>query len=205
MSFAEWLSLAAVCGLGAMSPGPSLAVVMKNTLSGGRLEGMKTAVAHGAGVGIYAFGAAAGLTVLITGSPLVFRFIQWLGAAFLAYLGLQSLIGRTAFREPSDPAENPIQVHGLRSGFLTAFLNPKLAIFFAALFSQFVSVQAGMGEKLLMAVTAAVIDTSWYLFVAFSLSHLRILQFVQRKSGVLGVLFGLVLLVVAARILLLAL
>ena len=203
MSLTDWLPLAAICILGAMSPGPSLAVVLKNTLTAGRSEGVKTALAHGAGVGIYAFAAAAGLAVMIINTPLLFLVIQWLGAFFLAYLGVKSLIGRTVLHE-SLQTEATTQINGLRSGFLTAFLNPKLAIFFVALFSQFVSARAGLGEKLLMALTAAVIDAGWYLFVALSLSHSRVLNFLRRKSDLLNTAIGIILLFLAVRILVLS-
>ncbi len=203
MSLTDWLPLAAICILGAMSPGPSLAVVLRNTVTAGRSEGVKTALAHGTGVGIYAFAAAAGLAVLVTNIPLLFLIIQWLGAVFLAYLGVKSLTGHTALQE-SVETETSAHINGLRSGFLTAFLNPKLAIFFAALFSQFVSAEAGLGEKLLMALTAAVIDSSWYLFIALSVSHSRVLSFLRRKSALLNTVFGLVLLFLAVRILVLS-
>jgi len=203
MSLTDWLPLAAICILGAMSPGPSLAVVLRNTVTAGRSEGVKTALAHGTGVGIYAFAAAAGLAVLVTNTPLLFLVIQWLGAFFLAYLGVRSLTGHTALHE-SVETETIAHINGLRSGFLTAFLNPKLAIFFAALFSQFVSAEAGLGEKLLMALTAAVIDAGWYLFIALSVSQSRVLNFLRRKSDLLNTAFGLILLFLAVRILVLS-
>jgi len=202
MTLATWLSLATICILGAMSPGPSLAVVVKNTLTGGRSEGVKTALAHGFGVGLYAFATAAGLAVLLAGSPWLFTIVQWLGAFFLAYLGYKSLSsGYQGLAETVQQETAPLcQVNGLRSGFLTAFLNPKLAIFFAALFSQFVSVHAGLGEKILMALTAAVIDAVWYLFVALSLSHSRVLGFLRPKTGLLNKTFGVILMCLAIRV-----
>ncbi len=201
MSLTAWFSLATICILGAMSPGPSLAVVLKNTLAGGRSEGVKTALAHGLGVGIYAFVTAVGLAVVITGSPSLFTIIQWLGAFFLAYLGFKALFGHTGLDESIQPeAGSASRVNGLRSGFLTAFLNPKLAIFFAALFSQFVSAQAGMGEKMLMALTAATIDAGWYLLVALALSHSRVLGTLRSKAVILDKSFGLLLVLLAVRV-----
>lgn len=201
MTLTAWGSLATICILGAMSPGPSLAVVLKNTLAAGRTEGMKTALAHGFGVGLYAFATAAGLAVLITGSPLLFTVVQWLGAAFLAYLGVKALLADAVLADSTqEEADLPCRVDALRSGFLTAFLNPKLAIFFAALFSQFVSVQTGLGEKMIMALTAATIDSAWYLLIALALSHSRVLSLLRRKAGVLDKVFGLILLLLALRV-----
>ncbi len=201
MSLTAWFSLVTICVLGAMSPGPSLAIVLKNTLAAGRAEGVKTAMAHGFGVGLYAFATAAGLAALITGSPLLFSIIQWLGAFFLAYLGFSALFGHSALAESAQTeVDSSCRVNGLRSGFLTAFLNPKLAIFFTALFSQFVSVQAGLGEKMIMALTAATIDAGWYLLVALALSHSWVLTFLRCKAGLLDKAFGLLLLFLAIRI-----
>lgn len=201
MTLTAWLPLATICILGAMSPGPSLAVVLKNTLAGGRSEGVKTALAHGFGVGLYAFATAAGLAVLITGSPRLFTIIQCLGALFLAYLGCKSLFGSTGLGEAAQTeAGGAYKVHGLRSGFLTAFLNPKLAIFFAALFSQFVSAQTQLGEKMIMALTAAGIDAVWYLLVALLLSHSSVLGALRSRAGQLDKVFGLLLVLLAFRL-----
>ena len=78
MSFWEWLSLAGICLLGAMSPGPSLAVVAAQTLRGGAGYGIAAAVAHGFGVGLYAIAVVSGMAVIITTSPLLYSVIQYL-------------------------------------------------------------------------------------------------------------------------------
>ncbi len=203
MTLTAWLSLATICILGAMSPGPSLAVVLKNTLAGGRAEGVKTALAHGFGVGLYAFATVAGLAVLIVGSPLAFTIIQWLGALFLGYLGVKALIGSTGLSEAAQTDTDSVYTgNGLRSGFLTAFLNPKLAIFFTALFSQFVSAQAQLPEKVIMVLTAGFIDAAWYLLVVLVLSHFKVIGVLQNRAFLLEKLFGLLLLFLAVRILL---
>lgn len=201
MTLAAWLSLASICVLGAMSPGPSLAVVLKNTLAGGRSEGVKTALGHGFGIGLYAFGTAVGLGVLVTGSPWSFMVIQWLGAMFLAYLGLKALFGSAGLVEAAQTElDSSSGSNGLRTGFFIAFLNPKIALFFAALFSQFVSAQALLPEKLLMAFTAAFIDAGWYLLVVLLLSQSRVLVGLRRKASLLDKFFGILLLLLAVRL-----
>ena len=86
-----WLSLVVICVLGALSPGPSLALVIKNTLSGGEKQGYSTAISHGLGVALYAVIIATGIGIIITKSPIIYAVIQYLGAAFLVYLGMKSL------------------------------------------------------------------------------------------------------------------
>ena len=64
MSPEEWVALATVFIVGAMSPGPSLAVILSNTISGGRSQGIATGIGHGIGFGVYAFLAALGLSLI---------------------------------------------------------------------------------------------------------------------------------------------
>lgn len=73
MTLATWLAVVTICVLGAMSPGPSLALVLKQTLTGGRRNGVITALSHGIGVGIYAFLSVLGLAAIITASPTAFN------------------------------------------------------------------------------------------------------------------------------------
>ena len=65
MTLATWLTVVTICILGAMSPGPSLALVLKQTLTGGRRNGIMTALSHGIGVGIYAFLSILGLAAIM--------------------------------------------------------------------------------------------------------------------------------------------
>ena len=99
MTPSAWLSLFAICALGAISPGPSLATVMKSTVQGSKTHGLTTAIAHALGVGIYAFLVAAGIGVVITESPLLFKSITWGGAAYLMWLGIKSIQSQTSLSD----------------------------------------------------------------------------------------------------------
>ena len=87
MNVIEWLSLVAVCLLGEMSPGPSLAVVMGNTLRGGSIAGYIASIAHGIGVALYGLLTVTGLAVLLTRSPSLYLALQVAGALYLLWLG----------------------------------------------------------------------------------------------------------------------
>ncbi len=111
MTFTVWLSLFTICLLGAMSPGPSLAIVAKHSLAGGRLNGLATAWAHAFGIGIYAFITLIGLAVLLQQSPFLFKTISYCGAGYLAYLGFNALkskggVARSLNRENEYPFGN---------------------------------------------------------------------------------------------------
>ena len=74
--------------LGATSPGPSLAVILRNTMIGGRSRGLACAVGHGIGFGFYAVSVVFGLVVIMEKNPDVFTLMQIIGGLFLLYLGI---------------------------------------------------------------------------------------------------------------------
>ena len=167
MTLSVWLSLAAICMMGAMSPGPSLAVVLKHSLNGSMKNGMLAALSHGIGVGLYAGASLLGLGALMTQFPTVYQILVYLGAAYLTYLGIKILLAKPSNNELEVQKSEVSAAKALQDGFAIAFLNPKLAIFFLALFSQFIDPQAlTLSVGIIMCLTVFVIDTGWYLLVA---------------------------------------
>lgn len=195
---ATWLSVITICILGAMTPGQSLAVVLKHTLMGGRARGCVAAVAHSVGIGLYALLAMSGLAVIITASPEVFRAFQWAGAAYLAWLGIKGLLAKPSSEDSF--VETGTTSNAMRDGFLVAFLNPKIAVFLIALFSQVVGTDTTWPERSLYAATVWLIDMLWYLLVAWLFSSPRWLQSLRRKAIWFERAFGVVLLALAARL-----
>lgn len=195
---ATWLSVLTICILGAMTPGQSLAIVLRHTLMGGRAHGCAAAVAHSIGIGLYALLAMSGLAVIITASPEVFLAFQWAGAAYLAWMGIKGLLARPA----SDDSflQEGRTTGAVRDGFLVAFLNPKIAVFLIALFSQVVGTDTTWLERALYATTVWLVDMAWYLLVAWLFSNPRWLRSLQRNAVWFERAFGLVLLALAARL-----
>lgn len=167
MTLSVWLSLVVICMMGAMSPGPSLAVVLKHSIHGSMRNGMLAALSHGVGVGFYAAASLLGLGALMLQFPTVYQVLVYLGAAYLAYLGLKILLAKPATDKLHVAQQSGHALQALQDGFAIAFLNPKLAVFFLALFSQFID-PANLTLKmgLIMCLTVFVIDTGWYLLVA---------------------------------------
>lgn len=202
MEFSSWLALVTICVVGAISPGPSLAVVMRNTMRGGQYHGVLTALGHGAGVGLYALMTALGLALIIANNPLLFDVIRYGGAAFLAWLGVKALLATP------DPQPASAEYHGVAGrqgafeGFMVAFLNPQLAIFFVALFSQFVHANTDWQQSGIMMLTAGGIDALWYVLVALLLSRGPVLAWLKAKSVWLDRLSGVVLLALALKVVL---
>lgn len=181
-----------------MSPGPSLAVVLNATLQGGRADGLQSATAHGLGVALYGLLTVTGLAVLIANSPTTFLVIQLAGAAYLIWLGIGSLRshgaaipGETSGQKTQNPAT---------SGFLVAFLNPKLAVFMLALFSQFLQPGAGAAEKGIMVATVGITDAAWYSLIVLLVSHPVFFERLQRYSATIDRVFGVILIALALTV-----
>lgn len=201
MELTSWLALAAICVMGAISPGPSLALIIRNTVQGGQGHGVATALGHGLGVGIYALITALGLSLLITQTPLLFDLIRYGGAVFLAWLGVKALLAKPVSSESREEEMHQLRGRqGAFEGFMVAFLNPQLAIFFIALFSQFVYADTGWYEGSIMMLTAGGIDALWYVLVALVLSRGPVLAWLKAKSFVIDKVSGLVLLGLALKV-----
>ncbi|KEI70500.1 LysE family translocator [Endozoicomonas elysicola] len=203
MTASSWLSLLAICALGAISPGPSLAAVMKSTVQGSRAHGLVTSISHALGIGIYAFLVAAGIAVVITETPWLFKFITYGGSAYLAWMGYKAITSTS----PSLAQENHQQHKQLSlkqaaiDGFLVSFLNPKIAVFLLALFSQFVTPESTIMTKLLMAAIATLCDGIWYCMIASVAGHGKVLPALRKRATLINRLCGTLLILVALRIL----
>lgn len=195
MTLGAWLSVVAVCALGAASPGPSLLVVVRHALKN-RRQGVAAALAHAAGIGLYALLTVLGLAAVLAAHPLAYQTVAIGGALYLAWLGVGALRGgeETAAAAPGAPVNWSSAV---RDGFNIALLNPKVAIFFLLLFSQFVAPEAGVRDTAILALTAMLVDAGWYLLVALALSGSAFAA-LRRRQRLLNRVSGVLLLGIAA-------
>ena len=166
METAAWISIASVCAAGAMSPGPSFAVVMRNTIAGGRLQGVLTGIGHGLGVGVYACGAVFGMAVVIEAFPTATMVVEKLGGLYLLWLAVQAY--RHAGQGDMSAVDSGTS-RGFIDGMAISVLNPKIAVFFLALLGPFIPPDAAAMDRLGVALLAMVIDGSWYVFAAVML------------------------------------
>ena len=195
----EWISLATICILGAFSPGPSLVVVLSLTASEGRKAGYIASLGHGLGVFIYALISATGLAIVLNSYRQLFISIQILGAIFLFYLGIR-IIGSSFFKKPDNKSQDIVSSifsSRLIDGFLIAILNPKIAVFFFSLFSQFLVAGQTFTIHLGMATMAGVIDTFAYLTLVSLVSTSIMQKFITIYKKSVEFAFGLLLIILA--------
>ncbi|NDH39464.1 MAG: LysE family translocator [Gammaproteobacteria bacterium] len=201
MAWSQWVPLALICLLGAMSPGPSLAVVARYSVVQGTVAGLLCAVTHGLGVFLWALLMVSGLGAIIVNQPDWFNGIRAAGALFLLYLATRVLTSGRDDAPVSQPEITGGRLRAAWAGMAIALLNPKIAVFFAALFSQFIRADAELAERLVLAGTAAVIDALWYALIAASLSRTRVLLPLQRHAVLLNRTFGVILVVLSLAVL----
>ena len=204
MTLELWLLLAMTLLAGAMSPGPSVALVLRTAITHGRSSALAVALAHGAGISVYALAVVLGLAALFQNSVFFMNALQIAGALFLLYMGCRMLFGGiravtgaikggvdTGDRSTSN-ADNSAQgllQHAL-NGFLIVFFNPKVVIFFVAIFSQFLSAEQSHSTQVFAAAMAGVIDAAWYALVGILASDQRFAVRLNRASPFIDSVFG---------------
>ena len=192
-------------------PGPSTLYILGRSISQGRRAGMLSVLGIGSGTLCHTVAVAFGLSAILAASQAAFSIIKYAGAAYLIYLGVQTLRKRTvssALPETKVAAVQAGRIYG--QGWVTQILNPKVSLFFIALLPQFVSQNAAHSPLpfLFLGALFVAIDTLWFLtlasFSAFFTDRLR--QNARLQSGlkwVTGLLYiglGLNLLRVKARL-----
>jgi threonine/homoserine/homoserine lactone efflux protein len=190
------VAFAPVAALLTVTPGAATALVVRSAVSGGRRRALATTVGNSLGVLAWGCFAALGIAAVVATSAEAFTAVKLAGAVVLVVLGLQSLRGH---RDPARPGSAPAPSRGapLRDGLVTSLANPKLAVFFVALFPQFVPAGVPvLPSALLMAAMVVAFDLVWYSTLAYLVARARRafvegpwLGRVQRLTG--AVLVGL--------------
>jgi len=194
------LAFAGVSLLLAVTPGPDMAVVTKNALAHGRRGVVLTTSGIALALVVWVTATAVGLSALLRNSGEVLFALKIVGALYLAYLGIRTLLDSRS--RPADllagiPAAAP--AHAVfRQGFLSAISNPKLGVFFVTFLPQFVLPgQQVLARLLVLGVTFAVIGWLWMNLYGLFVTRLRevitaprVRQWMQRITGVVLLGFG---------------
>jgi threonine/homoserine/homoserine lactone efflux protein len=194
-------NLAALIGaslLIALSPGPGTALVLRQSVRGGRRSALATVAGMEVGVLCWAVAAALGLSVLLTASEIAYLVLRVAGAAVLVWLGVKALLSEHDATRDTEATSN-----AFHSGLVVNLANPKLGVFAISFLPQFLPAgHPGKGVLLLFAVAWVVVDTTWYLVVVGVLHRVRGRLSRTRVRRVLERLSGVVLLALGVRLVL---
>ena len=200
MTLITFVQVFTVCLLGAMSPGPSMAVVINNAIFKGRYNGILTSVGHGIGIAIYATFAVLGLGLIIKTNIFIFEGLKVLSIIFLIFIGFKSILNKEKISlEKKNLKENAVS---FLQGFSISILNPKIFVWFIAIYSQFMSVNNELIFNIYLVSIAGVIDACWYIVLtlvvttASALSFFKTkLVFIQKIQGFFFIVLGLGLMI----------
>lgn len=179
------------------TPGPDMLLIAARSVAQGKLAGFMTYLGVAAGSFSHALALAVGLSQLFLAVPYAYDLVRYAGAAYLAYLAWQAFTAKDSFA--SDPKE--VRKHSMwvifRQGMFSNLLNPKVALFFLALFPQFVVPEDGaVGlQIMILAVILNILGLFVNGFVVMLAGSVRgfsngARRFAQWPRYLLGTLFG---------------
>ena len=188
MSLDSFILLVVACLAVNLSPGPSVLLVTSVSAARGFKAGVFAVLGMTAGAFVHVVLAASGVAAVLATAPLAFTIVQYLGAAYLIYLGIDLFRGK---REIAKTAAYQDGVNGwqyFRRGLLVDALNPKIALFFLAFIPQFLSSVENPGFLISLVlgsvflVTGAIVNGSfaWLVAAGTTRTHGRSREWLQR-------------------------
>jgi RhtB (resistance to homoserine/threonine) family protein len=192
-----------VAALVIVSPGPDTALVTKNALIHGRRPALGTSVGVAVGLLVWTLASALGVAAVVHASATAFTTLKLIGAAYLVWLGIQTLRsaahGSGGGRSAGSDARRMGAGRGFRQGLISNLANPKIAVFFTSLVPQFVGAGHGvLVPSLLLGALFALMTVAWlcgYALVASKaagvLTRPRVKAALDRISGCVLIGLGL--------------
>jgi len=198
MSITFWFQFVLVCLIGAMSPGPSVALIIRNSVRFSRAAGILTAIGHAFGIGIYASLAILGLHFILTTNLFIFNAIQIIGSIFLLGLGIMFLIDKSTSLQIEETQKNH---NSFFQGLIIAIINPKILIWFTAIFSNFITINSNTITNFILVITPTIIDGIWYVIVAIIVTSYGLKEFFQQKKIAIQKISGSLLIIISLSLL----
>ena len=189
------------CILLNITPGADTVYILARSISQGRRAGVFSVFGIITGSMVHTLGVALGLSLLITSSAWMFTTVKIIGAAYLAFLGIDMIRSKVQLFElmPLEDERNSMK-RIYCQGFLTNLLNPKVALFFLSFLPQFVNPQYGSTPVsfLVLGLTFMTTGTIWCIFLTYSASMVssslrkndRIAFYLQKATGLLFILMA---------------
>jgi threonine/homoserine/homoserine lactone efflux protein len=198
MSFSTWLLYVAAVFVLTVTPGPTVLMCVSTAINLGPRKALTAVVGStSAIVGIMAL-SALGLGAALAASETLFTALKWLGAAYLVYLGVTSLLSKTTEISMAADVKPASNVKLLTQGFLVGASNPKALLFFGALFPQFINPNAPQWPQfLVLGATFVFFEALWLTIYALSAAKAKRWLQQPRRATLFNRATGIVFLVAA--------
>lgn len=198
----EFITVAAIHLLAAMSPGPDFALISRNSLIYSRKTAIFTSLGLALGIAVHIAYSLLGIGLIISQSILLFSIIKYLGAGYLIYIGYKSFKSR-----PKKISENFTEtkktlssVAAVRMGFLSNILNPKVTLFFLSLFTQVINQHTPYLIQLLYSLEMCLMTFCWFSFVGIVISHSVVKSRFAKIQHQLEKAFGVILIALGIKV-----
>lgn len=198
-----YLAFIAAAAAIVLLPGPDTITVLSQGATRGRRAGVETAVGVSTGVLVHASAVALGLAALLKAVPAAYTAIKWLGAAYLLYLGAQTLrsddlLDSGGEHAAADDSNGTPTTGAFRAGFLVNATNPKVAIFFLAFLPAFAGSGPNTGVRILvLGLTYSVLSGIYLCTVGAAAGSVQAVLDSPRATRGLRLLSGTALIVLA--------
>jgi len=199
----EYLTIMLAFGVGAVSPGPDFAMVLRQSIAHGRGAAMFTSAGIASAILVHGTYTILGVGLVVSQSLLLFSVLKYVGAAYLIWLGV-SAIRAAAPEAPKDieaPARRemtPLKAYSI--GFLTNLLNPKAVLFFLALFTTLVSASTSIGAQGFYVASMAAMLCAWFILVSVFFTTARVRTAFYRLGQWFNRIIGAALIFLAIRV-----
>jgi RhtB (resistance to homoserine/threonine) family protein len=186
----------------AMSPGPDFIMTVKNSLKYSRRSGIFTGIGIALGLSVHLFYCAAGIGYIISKSVILFNVIRILGAGYLIYIGLSSILAKSSKLEiPEQKTDTDLaRLEAFKMGFLCNVLNPKATLFFLSLFTFVISNTTPVYIILIISVIIIATALAWFTTVSIFFTQQNVQQFFQRFGNSINRILGGLLVALGIKI-----
>ena len=197
----EFLTIAILHFFAVSSPGPDFIVVTRQSIRSGRSAAIFTSLGIASGILIHSLAAMTGLTYIISSNPLVFFYLKIFGSAYIAYLGLISVLKSSSVDINFSGKSELDSFSSYRIGFITNVLNPKAIIFFITVFSIVLDSSTSIILLGLYGAYMSVATFAWFSFISLAFTNNFIVDKYTKFLPVFEKFLGCILLIIAFQIL----
>ena len=197
----EFLTIAILHFFAVSSPGPDFIVVTRQSIRSGRSAAIFTSLGIASGILIHSLAAMTGLTYIISSNPLVFFYLKIFGSAYIAYLGLISVLKSSSVDINFSGKPELDSFSSYRIGFITNVLNPKAIIFFITVFSIVLDSSTSIILLGLYGAYMSVATFTWFSFISLVFTNNFIVDKYTKFLPVFEKFLGCILLIIAFQIL----
>ncbi len=192
------LSISLIHLLAVMSPGPDVALTVRNSVLYGRRSGLFTSLGIVCGNLFLVAGAVFGISALINSIPSLRSAIMFVGGIYLIYMGFSSI--KTMSKNTDDSFSAKSEGKSFFSGFITNVTNVKAGLYYVSIFSKFITDDITLTVKIIYCLTVLFVTLIWFSFAAFLFASGSVRSRYMKKRVLIELLMGIVLIILGCII-----